>query len=45
MKQILVFMKSVIHGHIGSNQMNRNVEPKTFFLKGKSPYFAEIGGC
>ena len=24
------------HGHIGSNKMNQNVEPKTFVLKGKS---------
>ena len=24
------------HGHIGSNQINQNVEPKTFFLKGES---------
>ena len=23
------------HGHIGSNKMNKNVEPKTFFFKGE----------
>ena len=33
------------HGHIGSNQMNQNVEPKTFFQKGKSHYPAEIREC
>ena len=34
-----------LHGHIGSNQMNQNVEPKTFFQKGKSHYLAEIREC
>ena len=33
------------HGHIGSNQMNQNVEPKTFFIKGKSRYLIEIREC
>ena len=33
------------HGHIGSNQMNQNVEPKTFFQRGKSHYLAEIREC
>ena len=28
------------HGHIGSNQMNQNVEPKTFSLKEKLRYLA-----
>ena len=32
------------HGHIGSNQMNQNVEPKTIFYKGKS-YLAKIREC
>ena len=34
-----------LHGHIGSNQMNQNVEPKTFFQKGKLHYLAEIREC
>ena len=33
------------HGHPGSNQVNQNVEPKTFFQKGKSYYLAEIREC
>ena len=33
------------HGHIGSNQMNQNVEPKTFFYNGESHYLAEITEC
>ena len=33
------------HGHPGSNQMNQNVEPKTFFYEVKSIYNVEIRGC
>ena len=45
--QNLSFKKQgpLVHGHIGSNQMNQNVEPKTFFQKGKSYYLAEIREC
>ena len=35
----------LIHGHISLNQMNQNVEPKTFFQKGKLRYLAEIREC
>ena len=35
----------LVHGHIGSNQMEQNFEPKTFFSKGKSCYLAEISEC
>ena len=35
-----------IHGHIGLNKMNQNVDPKTFvFEKGKLHYLAEIREC
>ena len=31
---ILLNGTEMVNGHIGSNQMNQNMEPKTFFLKG-----------
>ena len=30
-KQLYEHLDELDHGHIGSNQMNQNVEPKTFF--------------
>ena len=39
------YVDVVVHGHIGSNQMNQNIEPKTFFQKGKPHYLAEIREC
>ena len=41
---VLVVMIVVKHGHIHSKQINQNVEPKTFFLRGMSHYLAEIRG-
>ena len=35
----------LLHGHPGSNQMNQNVEPKTFFYEVKSIYNVKIRGC
>ena len=37
-----VWFENNDHGHIGLNQINQNIEPKTFFLKGKLGYLAEI---
>ena len=40
-----IIVEETIHASPGSNQMNQNVEPKTFFYEVKSIYNVEIRGC
>ena len=37
--------KEGIHGHIGYIQITQTIEPKIFFVKGKSYYLSEIREC